>query len=315
MSKILDLAEEVLKKASVPLTYMEIWNAAKAADLPVRMGITGKTPENTISSRLGSDVEKANSRFLLIQTFPRRFFLKSRRGDLSQEMLEKVREPESNVIVKLKPVKGFFEKDLHSLLAYFVHRIPEFWGERKIYTKTIDHTTSTHGPLKEKWQYPDMVGVYLPFGDMRDTVIDLNQKVGLDSLIRFFSFELKKDLTASNCRERFFQAVSNSSWAHEGYLVAADIDKEDIELNRELSRLSNSFGIGIINLNIEDIDSSKVMYPAKLRASLDWETINKLYDRNKDFQNFIKCVNGDINSNTVHPEQYDDILDPDLDSE
>jgi len=310
MSTILDLTEEVLKKAPTPLTYLEIWNAAKAADLPVKMGITGKTPENTISTRLGSDVEQASSRFMLIQTSPRCFFLKSRRGELSQEMLGKVREPESNVIVELKPAKGFFEKDLHSLLAYFVHRSPEFWGERKIYTKTIDHTQSVHGSVKEKWQYPDMVGVYLPFGDMRDTVIDLNQKVGLDSLVRFFSFELKKDLTSSNCRERFFQAVSNSSWAHEGYLVAAGIDGEDIELNRELNRLTNSFGIGIINLDREDIDSSKVLYSAKLRDSLDWDTINKLYGKNKDFRKFLDHVRGDIKSGIIHPQQYDGVPDP-----
>lgn len=313
MGVILDLAEEVLKKAPAPLSYKEIWNQAEADGLPDRMGITGKTPSNTISSRLGSDVEKANSRFLLIQTFPRCFFLKARMGELTPEMLEKVRAPESNVIVERKPVEGFREKDLHSLLAYFVHRSPEFWGERKIYTKTIAHGESKYGPIKgrikKKWQYPDMVGVYLPFGDMPDTVIDLNQKVGLDSLVRFFSFELKKDLTASDCREKFIQAVFNSSWAHEGYLVAAGIDG-DIKLNRELDRLTNSFGIGIINLNREDIDSSKVLYPAKLRESLDWGTINKLYGNNKDFRKFLDDVRGDIMSSTIHPQQYDGIPDP-----
>lgn len=314
MGMILDLAEEVLRKAPAPLSYMEIWNAAKNDGLPDRMGITGKTPANTISSRLGSDVEKVNSRFLRIQTVPRRFFLKSRRGELSPEDLEKVREPEPHAIVDLKPVEGFREKDLHSLLAYFVHRSPEFWGERKIYTKTIAHQKSKHGPIngrtKKKWQYPDMVGVYLPFGDMPDTVIDLNQKVGLNSLVRFFSFELKKDLKASDCRDKFVQAVFNSSWAHEGYLVAADIDGKDIELNRELNHLTNSFGIGIINLDREDIDASKVLYPAKLHESMDWDTVNKLYSNNKDFRKFLDGVRGDIMSGIIYPQQYDSIPDP-----
>ncbi len=33
----------------------------------------------------------------------------------------------------------------------------------------------------------------------------------------------KKIINRSNLRESFFQALSNSSWAHYGYLVAADL--------------------------------------------------------------------------------------------
>lgn len=32
----------------------------------------------------------------------------------------------------------------------------------------------------------------------------------------------------TNLREYYFQAVSNSSWANEGYIVALDIDDADI---------------------------------------------------------------------------------------
>ncbi|WP_209445217.1 hypothetical protein [Rickettsia fournieri] len=36
-------------------------------------------------------------------------------------------------------------------------------------------------------------------------------------------FLSKKIINRSNLRESFFQALSNSSWAHYGYLVAADL--------------------------------------------------------------------------------------------
>ena len=58
----------------------------------------------------------------------------------------------------------------------------------------------------------------------------------------------------------------------------------------ELSRLSDSFGIGIIQLNMSDIDSSKVLFPAKSKNNLDWETMNKLCGENPEFSNFIAHI-------------------------
>jgi hypothetical protein len=109
-------------------------------------------------------------------------------------------------------------------------------------------------------------------------------------------------------REAFFQAVSNSSWAHEGYLVAAQI-KQDDELLAELERLSISFGIGIIHLDVDDIDSSSVLFHAKSKSQLDWETMNKLSDRNEEFSKFIQDVKIDLESKRIHRAEYDDILD------
>lgn len=43
-----------------------------------------------------------------------------------------------------------------------------------------------------------------------------------------------------------FQAVSNSSWANEGYLVV--LQEIDSEVLSELRRLNQSFGIGVIKL-------------------------------------------------------------------
>ena len=110
-----------------------------------------------------------------------------------------------------------------------------------------------------------------------------------------------------NYRESFFQALSNSSWAHEGYLVAADI-KQDDELMSELSRLTSSFGIGIIQLDLEDIDSSQILFPARSRPLLDWETINKLSEQNPDFEKFIQDVRIDFESKRIHRSEFDEIL-------
>lgn len=68
---------------------------------------------------------------------------------------------------------------------------------------------------------------------------------------------MKKTLNFTNLREYYFQAVSNSSWANEGYIVALDIDEDDSFL-AELKRLNNAFGIGVIKLNAENIIMSNL---------------------------------------------------------
>lgn len=122
-----------------------------------------------------------------------------------------------------------------------------------------------------------------------------------------FSFELKRELNFSNLRESFFQAVSNSSWANEGYLVAAEINATDDFLD-ELKRLSTSFGIGVIQLNLTDPDSSELLFPARSKDMLDWDTINKL-TINPDFEEFIKRITNDTKNNEIIKERYDEILD------
>lgn len=90
-----------------------------------------------------------------------------------------------------------------------------------------------------------MVGVYYPFVDYSKQVLNLFSVVG-ENPYKMFSFELKKEINYSNLREYYFQAVSNSSWAHEGYLIALKVEEE---LYEKLRRLNNVFGIGIIRLN------------------------------------------------------------------
>ena len=110
----------------------------------------------------------------------------------------------------------------------------------------------------------------------------------------------------TNLREAFFQAVSNSSWANESYLVAAKISNDQDFLS-ELKRLSSSFNIGVIKLDITNPEVSEIIMPAHFKENLDWDTINKLA-MNKDFREFLARVQKDLKSNEVYKEQYDRIL-------
>lgn len=92
-----------------------------------------------------------------------------------------------------------------------------------------------------------------------------------------------------------------------GYLVAAEITQDD-DLLAELERLSVSFGIGIIHLHLSDFDSSSVLFPARSRQILDWETVNKLCDQNRDFAKFIQDIKIDFDSKRIHRAEYDQVL-------
>lgn len=300
---LMQLAEDVLKKADAPLTFQQVWEQGEALGLTTRIETKGKTPWNTLGSRLYVDVrDNPQSKFLKVGRRPARFFLRSRHAELTDDLIQKVEMGEAK---EPAPKTAYRERDLHPLLTYFVYANPAFSRGRSIFTKTIFHESSRKRGYNE-WLHPDIVGVYLPIDDWKQEVIEFNQLLDNNS-IRLFSFELKMNLTKANYRESFFQAVSNSSWAHEGYLVAAGITQDD-DLLAELERLSASFGLGIIHLHLSDFDSSSVVFPARSRPALDWETVNKLCDQNRDFEKFIQDVKIDFDSKRVHRSEYDAVV-------
>lgn len=150
-----------------------------------------------------------------------------------------------------------------------------------------------------------MVGVHFPFEDYHKNTLDIINALN-ESAVQVFSFELKKEIDFNNLREFFFQAVSNSTWANEGYLVAVRYSDES-EFTDEMQRLNNAFGIGFIKLNIEHIEQSEILLPAKTKEKLDWETVNRLVEENDDFSGFIKHVVQDIAVSNVRGD-YDKIL-------
>lgn len=300
MNKFLEFAKNVLEKATIPLTYQEIW--AKGIELGCDIQSTGKTPWQTLGAQLFVDVrDNKSSIFIKVGKRPAKFFLRSKEQLVTKKVIQDIDVDASNIGQMTK--YEYAERDLHAILTYFAYTNTQFNRGKAILTKTIPHEISKRSGINE-WAHPDVVGVYIPIDDWSEEVLNLN-KITNSNAITFFSFELKKRIDRGNYREYFFQAVSNSSWANEGYLVAAEISKDD-ELLNELERLTTSFGIGIIELDLEDIDSSRVLFHAKKRKDLDWVTVNKLSDINLIFKEFLKRVNIDF-KNQIHKEYYDTV--------
>ena len=293
----LKLAEKILKDADLPLSAPDIWAQIETSGLDKQLPTKGKTPWNSLAAQMYVEVrDNPETIFGATDTRPKCFFLKS------NEKAAKAAPSAvaSTVTKKLEP--KYLEKQLHPFLAYFG------FFYQKAHLKTIQHSKSGKKEFGE-WVHPDMVGCYFPFGDWTNEVVEVSALLGA-SAFKLYSYELKRQLSLSNLREAFFQAVSNSSWANEAYLVAAEIDS-DVDFKSELERLSTAFGVGVIKLNIQDPNSSEIMLPARLKDAIDWETANKLASMNPDFRDFLKRIRTDIASREVRNEMYDKVLEYD----
>lgn len=296
-----NLIIETLQQIKKPLTPKEIWDAAVELGIAGKLNTKGKTPWRTLGAKIYVDMkENPDTHFVQAETSPVRFYLRDLWDvkDIDTAMVEKENDEKS-----LKIDKGFHERDLHPLLVKAVYSHPHF----KCNVKTIKHETSkkTFKGYNE-WLHPDLVGIYFPFEDYVQGTLLLQEALKVNPY-KMFSFEMKITLNMSNLREYYFQAVSNSSWAHEGYLVALNID-DDILFRDELRRLSNAFGIGVIQLNAECIEESEVLFTAKEREFLDWDTINRLTMENRDFKLFIEDLTEDIKLSKIK-SRYDEVLD------
>lgn len=129
-----------------------------------------------------------------------------------------------------------------------------------------------------------------------------------ESVIRLYSFELKRSITLDNVREYYFQAVSNSSWANEGYIVAPRISDDAVQ---QLVKLNASFGIGVIRLNPVDVYQSEILIPSKEVNILDLGLMDDLVRINPDFSEFIVNIQKALKTDEPVASHYDDILDSD----
>ena len=238
-----------------------------------------KTPEATISAALGDFIRKGDSRVKRIKQDGKSYsyYLTKNEQNIGIEIL-------SGDVVSEAPIenpvnnksKTYEERDLHKLLSSYLKN-------SGIYSKTIFHEQSNGKDSNQIWTHPDMVGVNFLKLQSKANRRFLNSINRVDTF-KFSSYELKKEINSdSDLKKAFFQAVSNSSWANYGYLVAFEFSDS---LNEEMARLSQSFGIGIIKLNANPFQS-KVLYPSNYRA-LDFKTIDKLCIINKPFERFIE---------------------------
>ena len=162
------------------------------------------------------------------------------------------------------------------------------WDRWRVYSKRIDEKTSSNknGPKANHWLHPDVDGLEDLGADWHQAVRDCVSQY-FDKRTKLWSFEVKLLLNRSNVRECFFQAVSNSSWADVGYLVAEQINDEAL---KELRMLSAAHGIGVIRLDKEDPAESEVLLPAREKSGIDWDSVNRLATENKDFLDYVKLV-------------------------
>lgn len=298
-----ELAEKVLSHAEYPMTVSEIWKYAEDNGYTDHLNSTGKTPVSTLHSVLGSLVKKENLLFIRINERPKRYFLKSRESELKDIDLN-----QGDKKVEKTPSRGeqkIVESSLHPDIAYFAYNFLD-----NVHTKTINASVSKTGQKGEnEWLHPDMVGCSFAFEKMEKATLDINQ-ITESKAVALYSFELKTDLNFSNLRKYFFQAVSNSSWAHYGYLASARID-EDSDFRTELERLSSYYGIGIIEIDHSNHNDTQVLYSARYNNSLDWDFINKLANMNKHFSEFLKRIKSDEARKEVYIEKYDKV--PEID--
>ncbi len=279
-----------------------IWAKAIESGLDKQIGSTGKTPTATIGARLYVDIRDngEESKFVQVSKRPPLFMLRG--SEVKKADIDKAVEKQEND--EKRSTSTFHERDLHPLLVKYVNTNQHF----RCYTKTIFHENSTKKTKGfNEWLHPDLVGVYYPFNDYEEETTNLQQSLNVNS-VKLFSFEMKKELTLGNLRECFFQAVSNSSWANEGYLVTLKI-AEAPDFRNEIQRLSNSFGIGIIQLNAENIEDSEIICPARSRDIIDWDTLNRLTVESPDFKHFITDIKNGIVIKKANKNDYDEVLD------
>lgn len=297
MLTALQLSKKILEETKIPMNPEEIWNYSVSNDYVKDCKLSGKTPPATIGAQIYMDIIKNDSEFYKYSTRPQKFGLVKLK-DVYSDSGTVIEPPAESKHAK----SAFSERDLHPLLVAYVRSNEHFYS----YAKTLYHEKSAKsGKNAEKWLHPDIVAVHYAFEDLNKNVVNLAKDLG-ESVVDLYSFELKKEITSENVREYYFQAVSNSSWANEGYLVAPKISEEALV---QLGKLNSSFGIGVIKLNLDDVYQSEILIPSDFKESIDLNMIDELSTINPDFREFIVDINKALKINEAFPKHYDEVMD------
>lgn len=238
----------------------------------------GKTPTSTVSSLLGDFIRNGDTRVKRIKQDGGTYAYYSTKNEqnIGIEILSGDTETQTTKPTKVNKSKTYDERDLHKLLSSYLKNTDT-------YSKTILHEQSNGKDNNQIWTHPDMVGIKFLNLQTKASQNFLKSINRVDTF-KLSSYELKREINSdSELKKAFFQAVSNSSWANYGYLVAFEFSDN---LTEEMARLNQSFGIGIIELNANPYQS-KVIYPSVFR-DLDFKTIDKLCKMNKEFEKFIE---------------------------
>lgn len=215
---------------------------------------------------------------------PRKYYW-SESSDTIVDLSDLLEEPAEKILVSTSATdkQKFTEASMYPLLSKYL------LSESNVYSMRIDEKASSNrnGLGANEWLHPDIVGIE----DLSAGWVELVKKCAgqlSERRARFWSFEVKLLVNRSNVRKAYFQTVSNSSWSHFGYLVAATVEGE--ETMRELRMLSATHGIGVIQLDVEEPSESQILIPARERSTVDWEMCNRLAEENKDFAAYLQKI-------------------------
>lgn len=242
--------------------------------------LKGKTPAATISAQLGDFIRWGDTRVKRIKKSngSYNYYLTKNEQLIGIDILNDENEVDISKQEQLQQTKTkvYEERDLHKLLSSYLKNTETF-------SKTIFHEQSNGKDSNQIWTHPDMVGI--KFLNLQTKVSqNFLKSINRVDTFKLSSYELKREITSdSELKKAYFQAVSNSSWANYGFLVAFEFSDS---LYEEMLRLNQSFGIGIIELNANPYQS-KILFPATYR-DLDFKTIDKLCKINREFENFIE---------------------------
>ncbi|WP_120815638.1 COG2958 family protein [Helicobacter pylori] len=289
---------EITGPIKVTLVYDKAKELFEKGEIENMFDYGGNTPHQSVSSLIYTALNKGEEvPFLKAQEKPVLIALKG----AAKELGLNAQKP-SAPSVKIAHNKITHERDLHPFLTYMAINNENL----KCYTKTIFHEESSKS-IKgmDRWLYPDMVGVRFLHAELsNENLIAFSKK--FDTLpVKLVSFELKKEISVHNCRECYFQAISNSSWANEGYLVGRHIDTHNPQLMDLLKRLHASFGIGVIDLRTDEVKSA-ILLNAKYKEKIDYTVASELSDKNEKFSAFLKSV---VDYDPNHQHRYKDEFD------
>ena len=306
---------KVLEESKAPLSYRQIYTmGTETYGLTLDYKGDAKNIPISISSLIRQDLNANGEQSVFIKksSDPALYGLRSKtyRESVLEKAIKDADNDNADIINNGSNDDKISESDLHPVLVKYLYVNSHF----KCRTKTIVQQQANNRPPKgiDKWRYPDLIGVYdiLDEQDYEEATIGLMQKISA-STIKVFSFEVKLELKPSDVREKYFQAVSNSSWANEGYLVAKDIDEDNDALMKELSLLNNLFGVGVIHLNISHPSESTILFASRIRDSIDFASLNVLINRAqrstdgvRQLVNYIRDRRGD--PATIFDKIYDD---------
>ncbi|GAA6825926.1 hypothetical protein VN1226_13960 [Helicobacter pylori] len=296
------IIQSVLEVIKEPIKVTEIYDKAKElfekGEIESMFDYGGNTPHQSVSAVIYTALNKG-------EELP---FLKTQEKPVLIALKDVPKEPFLNAQKSSTPstpsVKIEHERNLHPFLTYMACHNENL----KCHTKTIVHQESSKSPKgMDRWLYPDMVGVRFLHAELsNENLIAFSKK--FDTLpVKLMSFELKKEISVNNCRKCYFQAISNSSWANEGYLVGHHIDTHNPKLMDLLKRLHASFGIGVIDLRTDE-DKSAILLNAKYKEKIDYTVALELSEKNEEFSGFLKSVvDYDPKNQNRYKDEFDEI--------